>query len=334
MEEIKKILVINFGGIGDEILFLPTLISLKKAYPNAQITLALEPRSKGIKDLTDTIDELFLIDIKSKSKYSELLKLIFNAQKGKFDMVVSSGGSPFISIILFLTGIKYRYGYDTGKLSKLLLTKAVPLNKNQYACNMYHDLITPITDIKTMLPEIKVEQTTIEPNTVLVHPGVSKLSVQKGMIKTITAEKWASTIDLLIENGKKVVLTGGPDDKDCIEVIRKNLKHNGNINFVDYFGRTKSLSDLAKLISSCEKFVCSDSAPLHIAVALKAKTYVIFGPTNYKKLIPDSQDVIPILANDSCKEKPCLWERRQTTCKELYCLDIEPETIAKVILND
>lgn len=334
MEEIKKILAINFGGIGDEILFLPTLISLKKAYPNAKITLALEPRSKGIKDLTDTIDELFLIDIKSKSKYTELLKLIFLARKGNFDMVVSSGGNTFISIILFLTGIKRRYGYDTGKLSRLLLTKAVPLNKNQYACDMYHDLISPITDIKTMLPEINSERAKMEPNTVLVHPGVSKLSVQKSMIKTIPADKWASVIDLLVENGKKVILTGGPDDKECIEIIRDTLKNKENKNFVDYFGKTKSLSDLAKLISSCEKFVCSDSAPLHIAVAQKVKTYVIFGPTDYKKLIPDSPNVIPILTNDTCKEKPCLWEKRQTTCKELYCLNIEPENIIKLILTD
>ncbi len=80
-DNIKRVLVINFGGIGDEILFLPTLISLKKEFPDAKITLALEPRSKGIKDLTDIIDDLFLIDIKGKNKYSELLKLISLAEK-------------------------------------------------------------------------------------------------------------------------------------------------------------------------------------------------------------------------------------------------------------
>ena len=69
----KNILVINFGGIGDEILFLPTLISLKKAYPDSKITLCLEPRSKGIKDLTDTIDDLILINPKGKNKYLEML---------------------------------------------------------------------------------------------------------------------------------------------------------------------------------------------------------------------------------------------------------------------
>lgn len=334
MKEINKILAINFGGIGDEILFLPTLISLKKTYPNAKVTLALEPRSKGIKDLTDTVDELFLIDVKSKSKYTELLKLIFLAKIGKFDMVVSSGGSTFISIILFLTGIKRRYGYDTGTLSRLLLTKAVPLNKNQYACDMYHDLISPITDIKTQLPEINSERAEVVPNTVLVHPGVSKLSVQKGMIKTIPANKWADLIDLLIDSGKKVILTGGPDDRECIETIRETLKNKENENFVDYFGKTKSLSDLAKLISSCEKFVCSDSAPLHIAVALKVKTYAIFGPTDYKKLIPNSPSVVPLLAIDSCTQKPCLWERRQTTCDKLECLKIEPESMISTILTN
>ena len=333
MKKIKKILVINFGGIGDEILFLPTLISLKKSYPEAKITLALEPRSKGIKDLTDVIDEMFLVDIKSKNKYLQLLKLIFMARKGHFDLAVSAGSNQFMSIILFLTGIKKRYGYNSGKLSEILLTKAVILNKNQYACDMYHDLISPITDIKTDLPEITLGDVGKEPNTILIHPGVSKLSVQMGMIKTIPAEKWAEVIDLLIDKGKKVILAGGPDDKECIEIIRSVLKSRDSANFVDYYGKTKSLSDLAKLIAASEKFVCSDSAPLHIAVALKVKTYVVFGPTDDKKLIPNSPNVVPIKSVKNCDLKPCLWERRQTTCKTLDCLEISPENMVEIILS-
>ena len=119
----KKILAINFGGIGDEIFFLPTLISLKKEFPNSSLALALEPRSKSVKDLTDVIDDLLLIDPKGKSKYFEMFKLLLEARKGNFDIVVSSGGNKLISILLFLTGIKVRCGYDTGKLSKMLLTQ-------------------------------------------------------------------------------------------------------------------------------------------------------------------------------------------------------------------
>src|SRR5574344_1335273 len=140
-KDFKNILAINFGGIGDEILFLPTLISLKKTFPNSKLTLVLEPRSKGIKDLTDTIDELILVNVKDKNKYIELLKLIFEVRKRHFDMVISSGGNKFIAILLFMMGIKERYGYNSGNLSEKLLTKAIPLNKNQYAAKMYHDLI-------------------------------------------------------------------------------------------------------------------------------------------------------------------------------------------------
>ena len=323
-----NILAINFGGIGDEIFFLPTLISLKKEFPNAKITLALEPRSKSVKDLTDVIDDLFLIDIKGKNKYTELLKLVFLARKNHFDMVISSGGNKLISILLTLMGIKKRYGYDTGKLSKILLTKAVPLNKNQYACAMYHDLITPITDHKTELPEINVSAQEKIPNSVLIHPGVSKMSVQKGMIKTISAETWAETVDLLLEKGKHVILAGGPDDNEVIETIRNKTK---NKNFEDFYGKTKSLKDLAVLIGKAEQFICSDSAPLHVAVAMKTKTYVIFGPTDDKKLIPQSDIVTPIKANDNCPIKPCLWEHRQTTCENLECLKITPKYIVDLI---
>ena len=89
MEKIKNILAINFGGIGDEIFFLPALISLKKEFPQAKITLALEPRSKSVKDLTEVISDLILVDVKGKNKYFELLKLIFKARAGHFDMVIS-----------------------------------------------------------------------------------------------------------------------------------------------------------------------------------------------------------------------------------------------------
>ena len=323
-----NILAINFGGIGDEIFFLPTLISLKKEFPNAKITLALEPRSKSVKDLTDVIDDLFLIDVKGKNKYTELLKLVFLARKNHFDMVISSGGNKLISILLTLTGIKKRYGYNTGKLSELLLTEAVSLNKNQYACAMYHDLITPITDHKTELPEINVPAQEKIPNSVLIHPGVSKMSVQKGMIKTISAETWAETVDLLLEKGKHVILAGGPDDNEVIETIRNKTK---NKNFEDFYGKTKSLKDLAVLIGKAEQFICSDSAPLHVAVAMKTKTYVIFGPTDDKKLIPQSDIVTPIKAKDNCPIKPCLWEHRQTTCENLECLKITPKDIVNLI---
>ncbi len=325
-----KILFINFGGLGDEILFLPSIISVKKEFPDSEIALALEPRSKGITSLTNIIDNTLFADIKNKGKYCALLLLLFKIWTQKFDMVISSGSNKFISIFLFLTFIKKRYGYNTGKLSELLLTKAVPLNKKQYAAKMYHDLVRDITDNNTELPVINVEKKAVEPNTVLIHPGVSLLSVKKNMIKTIPAERWAEVVEKLADAGKKVILAGGPDDKDTIETIQKLVSAE---KYKNMYGKTRNLRELAELISSAEKFLCSDSAPLHIAVGLGVKTYVIFGSTDDKKLIPQNKKVIPIKADCDCPLRPCLWEKRQTTCDTLDCLNISSENIVTVVLN-
>ena len=326
----KKILFINFGGLGDEILFLPSIISVKKEFPASGITLALEPRSKGITGLTDIIDETLSANIKGKGKYLELLKLLFKIWTKRFDIVISSGSNKFISIFLFLTFIKERYGYNTGKLSGLLLTKAVELNKNQYAASMYHDLVRPLTDIVTELPQINIEKGDTEPDTVLIHPGVSLLSVRKNMIKTIPAETWAEVVDKLALAGKRVILAGGPDDKETIETIVNTVSAD---KFTNMYGKTKNLRELAELISKAEIFLCSDSAPLHIASALGVKTYVIFGSTDDKKLIPQNGKVIPIKAqNCTCPLRPCLWERRQITCETLECLKISSDEIVKILL--
>ena len=304
---------------------------IKKILFITEITLALEKRSSGIINLTDVIDNTLFANIKGWNKYIELFKLLFKIWHEKYDMVISSGSNKFISIFLFLTFIKKRLGYDTGFLSRLLLTHAVKLNKNQYAVNMYHDLVTPITDIKTEFPILSIEKRATEKGTVLIHPGVSKISVQKGMIKTITPQKWAKVIEGLYESGYcKVMLIGGPDDKECIETIVREVSPE---KFENLYGSTKNLKEFAELMSSADKFLCSDSAPLHIAVALGVKTYVIFGSTDDKKLIPQNERVIPIKADCDCPLRPCLWEKRQTTCESLDCLKIPPEKIVNTVLK-
>ena len=119
----KRILFINFGGLGDEILFLPSIISVKKEFPDSEITLALEPRSKCVTSLTNIIDETILADIKHKNKYFELIKLLFKIWTKKYDIVVSSGSNKFISLFLFLTFIPERIGYNSGKLSSRELSR-------------------------------------------------------------------------------------------------------------------------------------------------------------------------------------------------------------------
>jgi len=339
----KRILFINFGGLGDEILFLPTIHSVKAQYPETEITLALEERSKSITQLTNIIDETLTVNFKHTlcnnkidlalsylNKINELIKMLFKIWGKNYDLVIASGGNKLMFVILAMTLIPKRIGYNTGKLSEKLLTRAVTLNKNQYAVDMLQDLITPITDIRTDLPILSIEKRNTIPNSVLIHPGVSKVSISKGIIKTIQPVDWAKVVLLLANSGKKVILAGGPDDRECIEQIQLLVPQE---KYTNMYGKTKNIKELAELISSAESFLCSDSAPLHIGVALGVKTYVIFGSTDDKKLIPQSDRVIPIKNNYNCPLRPCLWERRQTSCEGAPCLKISAEEIVQEILK-
>ncbi len=327
-KEYKNILLINFGGIGDEILFLPTIKSIKKKFPNAKITLTLEPRSASIKNLCAYIDDTIGVDIKGKNKYKELLKFYFKALIGNYDVVISSGSNKLIPLLLYFTGIKTRIGYDSGVLTQKLLTKAVKLNQKQYAGKMYHNLIEELTGQTYEDPEIIVEDLPKFSNSILVHPGVSKMSIRKNIIKNWTNITWAKLIESLLSKGKNVYLAGGPDDDECIKEIREYFKDKDTTKLNDMYGKTKNIMDLAKLIKQCEALVCSDSAPMHIGIATKTKTIAIFGPTDESKLIPASENYIAITADTDCR--PCLWDKRQVSCEIKECLNINPEKIVEL----
>lgn len=323
MKKNTKILLINFGGIGDEILFLPTIKAVRMKFSDALITLCTEKRSRSIENLTNLISDLKTID-NTKNRYFELLKLTLWARAQKFDYVISSGSNQLIPLLLWLMVGKVRIGFSGSKFEKLL-TSSVKLNKNQYAAEMYFDLVRDLTQENFELPKIEISEQNIIKNSVLIHPGVSAMSRQKAIIKTFSGQKWAKIIDSLLKNGRKVLLAGGPDDRQVYEEIIANLENIGHENFIDYYGKTKNIMDLAHLINNAETLCCSDSAPMHIGVALNKKVVAIFGPTDEKKLIPERENFIVV--QNGCDCRPCLWDKRQTTCDELFCLRMKTDDI-------
>ncbi len=306
-----KLLAINFGGIGDEILFLPVLSSIKQAFPQLHITLLLEPRSKTIEEITDLIDEIKTFDIKKRPLMpGDFLALLNILQKGDYQTVISSGASPLVACLLFASGIPKRIGYQSGPLSHLLLSKAIKLNKNQYAASMYHDLVQGL-DLpqKQVSPQIVIKENnrlamqSILNNPagksvgkrLLIHPGTSKLAIKKGIIKTWPAKNWASLIKkLLLRENLQVILVGGPDDQEIIAEINQALDRElialpEQQSFTCAYGATKSLADLAAFISLADLFICVDSAPMHIGVALQKRLLALFGPTEPAHLLPPAK---------------------------------------------
>jgi ADP-heptose:LPS heptosyltransferase len=300
---VTRLLAINFGGLGDEVLFLPTLQSVRDAHPEWHITLLTEPRGRSICDVTNLIDDNLVFDIKKKPlKPADYLTLLGLLRNGGFDIVLSSGSSPNVAALLFLSGIKQRIGFAGNRLAKVLLTNPVPLNRKQHATLMYHDLVNGL-DIhdSARRPVVIVNDKNVQTmramianpvakRRVLLHPGMSRLALEKGIIKTWAPENWAGLAQKLLALGDtQVILAGGPDDEATIHDIMRTLGDDHPMLFSAY-GKTASLKDLVALMDISDVIVCVDSAPMHLAVGLHKRLVALFGPTDPAKLLwPDER---------------------------------------------
>ena len=244
------------------------------------------------------------------------MQLISLLRAGKYDIVMASGSSAKVCLLLALSGIPQRIGFDSGALSRFLLSRAIPLKKAQYAAFMYHDLVHGLDlNAETQLPKIDLEPAALssmqkfleqeqsrqkkqgQRKGVVIHPGMSRLALEKGIIKTWAAENWCKLIAQLLQQNCQVVLCGGPDDAETIQEIvggLASLSLEAPGLFINASGKTASIQELVALMSLSDLVVCVDSAPMHIAVALPKNLVALFGPTDPKRLLPQDERFLSI----------------------------------------
>jgi putative inorganic carbon (HCO3(-)) transporter len=347
--DLKKIVLICFGGLGDVILFSPIVKVLRDLYPKSKITMVVEPRSRSVADKNPYIDKVLTFDLKNNPGLKDYMAFIKELRNENPDLAISMGRSFMVPVLLFLSGAKHRVGYATNKL-KFLYSKSVTLNENQYAAKMYFDLLKGVgidSDMLNPVPEFHISETEMkwanewfdskkikdnpESKTVVIHPGASKLSKEKNIIKTWEPEKWAKLINNLLERDNvKVILAGGPDDQDDIKFISSQIKPNNN--FINAYGETKSLEQLGALLKKSDLLICVDSSPMNVGVGVKIPIVALFGPTNDKKLVPSDKLFSVVRVHLECT--PCLWDKRQTTCESLTCMkNIEMSSVLDVVFE-
>ncbi len=156
------------------------------------------------------------------------------------------------------------------------------------------------------------------------------MSIMKNILKCPDVSFWTKLIKGLLDKNKQVILLGTKDDEDLIKKILENDEISNNPNFVNYFNKTKNIMEMAFLMKNSKYVICVDSAPLHVAVGVKANVFAIFGPTNDVKLIPKDDNIKLITNNIPCR--PCLWHKRAYNCENSKCLEINPDLILENII--
>ncbi len=301
-----RILALVPGGIGDQILFLPTIQDIKQFYPNAQIDVVVEPRAVGAYRVCKYSHDKSLrpikFDFKDRNSLADFANLLGTLRDGEYDAVISLGWRWTVGFLLWLTGIPIRVGY-AGVGSDRFLTNPVPLKTEQYAAAMYHDLLqglgitcpTPelsVTLLKEDLKWAETQQNTLgiaESGYILIHGGSSQLALTKGLNKIYPVENWLEILQKLQQSQPQlpIVVVKGPEDEQFVNQLVQSLPGVKVISPPD-------IGKLAAMIAGANLMICTDSAPMHLAVAVKTYTVALFGPTDPNKLLPKNERFVAI----------------------------------------
>jgi ADP-heptose:LPS heptosyltransferase len=348
LSTVNKVAFVNFGGIGDEILFSPVLSELRQYAPRAHTTLFLEERSMAVAPLLPGVDCVEPISLKGLSRVQLFFELTRRLRRKYFDVVIASGSSPFIPLMLWASGIRYRVGFQTGWSSQKFLSVEGPLDRQAYAGEMYFSLARsflsavlgagytpPVQIVPVLQPPSEEDRAWAKAlmgeqgPKILMHPGVSQVSIDKNILKGWAPTQWGALIHQLGTMGHHVYLAGGPDDGATIEAILDSLPE-GTPYFHNLYGETRHLMHLAALIEAADVLVSVDSSPLHIAVGLGKPVVTMFGPTDPKKLVP-TDERFRVVARTDLNCRPCLWDLRQTSCDTPTCLEVSMEAILQEV---
>lgn len=289
------------GGIGDQILFFPTLDDLKRNYPNAQIDVVVEPRSKAAYRVSKSVHEVLTFDFQDRNSLADWGNLVGTIRDREYDIAIAVKQNWLVGLILWLTGITTRIGYQ-GK-GAVFLTNAVPFKPSQYAAAVYHDLLQPLS-IKTPVPELAVnvpkpdiewaqkEQKRLgvnETGYILIHGGSGQLLQAKELDKIYPVEKWQQIIQNFQDKqpDMPVVVIKGIDDE---QFVRSLLGSSPDIKVT----APDDIGKLTAIIAGANLMLSTDSAALQLSVAVKTYTIALFGSTNPARLLPKNDKFLAI----------------------------------------
>ena len=314
-----KILVQGTNWVGDAIMSIPAMKNLRRAVPEAEITLHTRAWAEGVFRDVDFVDSIISYE-RSSSTFTDAISQANLLRKQHFNAAVIFPNSFVPAFIARFARIPRRFGYAT-EARRLLLSD--PLNVPDwkgkrhevfYYSNLVEAAIEQLSPAPTqtaLAPDISLNISRGRRDSArrfLTSKGVSpgKPTVVLGVgsansrAKRWPAESYARLNDYCqIELNANVILMGAANETDVAGEVTKLSKHKP----IDLSGKT-SLEAAAAVLSEVDLLISNDMGLAHIAPAVGTRTFVIFGPTDPETTRPYSEHVTVIRKKVECS--PCM----------------------------
>jgi lipopolysaccharide heptosyltransferase II len=314
-----RILFIRPGGIGDAVLLIPAIQSVRLKYPTAKIHILAEKRNSAVFSICPDVDEVFRYE-----KFGDLLTVL----RGRYDIVIDSEQWHRLSaVVARLVRSSMSIGFATNERRRLFAL-SVPYSHGNYETESFLNLVRPISgevpwDSGT--PFLTISQEDRESVRTSIGEQQAGMFVALFPGGTISERQWGSDRfhELALQLDKKgyrVIVVGGRRDVRTGERIVHGIPSGVNLA-----GRL-SLRQSAAVISLSSLLIAGDSGIMHLGYALGTKVVALFGPGIEKKWAPRSRHVIVLNKHVPCS--PCTKFGYTPQCR------IDAQCMKKITVQD
>ncbi|MBI5149268.1 MAG: GT4 family glycosyltransferase PelF [Candidatus Omnitrophica bacterium] len=310
-----NILVIKISSMGDVVLVTAALKALRAQYPHAKIYCLVGKDSRKVLQNCPHLDGIIVDDPKNKYKgWWRTFLLSHKLRKYRFDKIVDFQNNRRSHLLAFLSFSRESYGYDNGKWGNLLThplkiyRNDIPAVEHQFQLLKEMGIAMPPDAALELWPSAKDRQYIQEllesewlgniPRMV----GINIAASEKWQTKNWPVEHIARLCDLLAARNIRVLVTGMEKDRPVVQRLMENTRSKPAV----FVGRTDILQ-LAALIGRCSVYITPDSAPLHVAAAMKTPLVAFFGPTDSRRHRPPARHMVVLEKKLACA--PCYSPR-------------------------
>jgi ADP-heptose:LPS heptosyltransferase len=280
------------GGVSEQLAFFPTLDTLKRTYPNAEIDVVVEPRAKPAYRVCKSVDEIFTFDYRDRNSPADWANLLGILRDRYTDIAISAGQGGGTKFLLWLTGIPVRIGYAGG--SDRFLTKTVPYQPNQYAAEVYHDLLQGL-GIQTSSPALSLsipkadldwaaaEQKRLGINNYVLICGGSSSASGVDANQPYPIAKWQAIVQDFQQRQPDLplVVVERTEDAEFVSALTRACP-------MLKVTKPGDLGKLAAMIAGANLLLCTDRVAMQLAQALQVYTLALFGSMDPSTFLPQT----------------------------------------------
>ncbi len=328
-----RILLRATNWVGDAIMTLPAVRTIRQNFPEARITVLAQPWVADVFTSNPFVDDVILYEKKTDHRgIAGMWRLGRQLAGHGFDMAILLQNAFEAALLARLAGIPVIAGYSRDGRWPLLThpVRIRPAIRQTHQVHYYQDLLRQLglapgpDELYLFLPEEATawSRRTMEGHAkplVGLNPGAAY-----GPAKRWPADKYAGLAHRLWrETGATPVVFGTDADRDAAARVREKVPA-----ALDLTGRT-TLAQAMAAISRCDVFVTNDSGLMHVAAAAGIPLVAIFGSTDAVATGPFSENARIVRREMECS--PCL----QPECsKGFHCmLDISEQEVGDVVLD-